>query len=240
MNKTYLAKLQKKLAQKVHIPPDHLGYRPRRGDIVFGLDAQYVQDRAYVALDVQTWEGEVVGTFVSAVSVNVPYVPQFFCFREGPLLLGMIKAAQDRLPLQPDLIIVDGHGIAHPRRFGVACWVGVNTDVPTIGCAKRTLMRYGGKVEQKRGNHGLIKDRNEIIGSVLVTQDDTKPVFVSPGHRVSLKAAMNIVLNLSSEYRISEPLRRADQSARACAKGTTPEGVTFWGEMTLVEHGHDR
>ncbi|HIE02810.1 MAG TPA: hypothetical protein EYP59_21430, partial [Thiotrichaceae bacterium] len=97
----------------------------------------------------------------------------------------------------PELIIVDGHGRAHPRRFGVACWIGVNTDIPSIGCAKETLMHYNGKIGKKRGNYLFIKDKKGIIGAVLVTQDNTKPVFVSPGHRVSLKTSIEIILHLS-------------------------------------------
>jgi deoxyribonuclease V len=208
-----------------------LGYYPKQNDIIFSLDVHYVKDKAYIALDVREWKGKIVGTYVGIANVEVPYVPQFFCFREGPLLLEMLKAAQKHLSLQPELIIVDGHGIAHPRRFGVACWIGVNTDIPSIGCAKETLMHYNGEIGKKRGNYLFIKDKKGIIGAVLVTQDNTKPVFVSPGHRVSLKTSIEIILNLSSRFRISEPLRRADQSAKAYAKGMTLEGITSWGEI---------
>jgi deoxyribonuclease V len=230
MDETHLAGLQIELARQVQIPPHDAGYRPRPGDVIFGLDAQYVQDRAYVALHVQAWEGKAVGTFLGLARVEVPYVSQFFCFREGPPLLAMIQTAGSRLSLTPDLILVDGHGVAHPRRFGLACWVGVKTQVPTIGCAKRTLMWYNGKVERKRGNCLWVRDKGEVIGAALVTQDDTKPVFVSVGHNVSLKVATRVILNLS-RYRIPEPLRKADRSARACARGTTLEGVTFWGSV---------
>jgi deoxyribonuclease V len=231
MNKIYLAELQKKLAQKVIIPPDDSGYRPQEDDIIFSLDVHYVKDRAYIALDVRKWKGKIVGTYIGTANVGIPYVPQFFCFREGPLLLEMLKAAKKHLSLQPKLIIVDGHGIAHPRRFGVACWIGVNTDIPSIGCAKETLVRYNGEIDKKKGNYLFIKNKKGIIGAVLVTQDNTKPVFVSPGHRVSLKTSIEIILNLSSRFRISEPLRRADQNAKAYAKGMTLEGVSFWGEI---------
>lgn len=124
------AELQKKLAKKVCIPPDDSGYHPKQNDIILSLDAHYVKDKAYIALDVQKWKGRIVGTYIGIANVEFPYVPQFFCFREGPILLEMLKAAQKRLSLQPKLIIVDGHGIAHPRRFGVACWIGINTDIP--------------------------------------------------------------------------------------------------------------
>jgi len=233
MNETRLAALQQKLASSVHIPPGGSGYQPRQGDALFSLDAQYVQDRAYVALDAREWEGETLGVFVGVTDVKTPYVPQYFCFREGPPLLAMIRAAQERLSLRPDLILVDGHGLAHPRRFGLACWVGVKTGVPTIGCAKQTLLPYNGEVEKKRGNYLLIEDENEALGAVLVTQDDVKPVFISPGHKVGLDVAIQVVLRLAPRYRIAEPLRRADQSARACAKGATLPGVSHLGKVAL-------
>jgi deoxyribonuclease V len=239
MDKTYLAGLQIEMAQQVQIPPHGAGYQPRPGDVIFGLDAQYVQNRAYVALHVRAWEGQAVGTFVGLARVEVPYVSGFFCFREGPPLLAMIQTAQSRLSLAPDLILVDGHGIAHPRRFGLACWVGVETQVPTFGCAKRSLMWYNGKVARKRGNCLWIRDQGEIVGAALVTQDDTKPVFVSVGHGVSLQVATGAVLNLS-RYRIPEPLRKADQGARACARGTPLEGVDFWGDVVVIPAHQER
>jgi deoxyribonuclease V len=231
MNKDGLAKIQEKLAPKVIIPPDGSGYLPNTGDVIFGLDAQYVDDQAYVGLDVRKWHGAAIGTYVGVAKVLVPYVPHFFCFREGPPLLKMIMAAKGVLSLEPDLIILDGHGIAHPRRFGLACWVGVHTDTPTIGCAKEALIWYDGEIKKEKGNTLLIEDRNEIVGTVLVTRDNTNPVFVSSGHRVSLQAATKIILHLTGTYRICEPLRRADRSARAYAKGVVLEDVSPMGEL---------
>jgi len=197
------------------------------GALVFGMDVHYAGDKAYVALAAQTWAGELAQVLVGSAEVRVPYVSGLFCFREGPPLVALVEAARHRLSLRPDLIVVDGHGIAHPRRFGVACWVGVYTGVPTIGCAKETLLHYKGRAGQQRGDSLLIQDDEGMVGAALVTRDGVKPVFVSPGHKVSLQVAVDVILDLAPRYRIPEPLRKADQSARACAKGSVPEGITL-------------
>lgn len=170
------------------------------------------------------------GGFAAAVPVQVPYIPRFFCFREGPPLLETITAIQDRFGLAPDLILVDGHGIAHPRRFGVACWVGLKTGIPTIGCAKKTLLNYAGEIGKRRGDSLPIADQDEVVGAALTTRDNVKPVFVSPGHGINLDTTIEIILALS-RYRIPDPLRRADQVARACAKGQIPAGITDLGKL---------
>ena len=231
MNKAILAKIQTDLAAKVIIPRDGSGYQPSKGDIIFGLDAQYVDDHAFVALDVRKWPAEPTETYVGVAKVSVPYIPHFFCFREGPPLLKMIMAAKAVLALEPNLIVLDGHGIAHPRRFGLACWIGVHTDVPTIGCAKEALIWYEGEIKKEKGNMVPVEDHNGIIGAVLITKDNTKPVFVSSGHRVSLQAATKIIQCLTGPYRICEPLRKADRSARAYAKGVVLEGVSAIGDL---------
>jgi len=236
MDKTNLAKIQEELAQKVIIPPDNSGYRAKAGDMVFSLDAQYVDDQAYVGLDVRKWNGQIVGTYVGVANIDMPYVPHFFCFREGPPLLRMIRAVQDRLAIGPDLILVDGHGVAHPRRFGLACWIGVQTGPPCIGCAKEALIWYAGIIEKKRGKMLRIQDQGEVVGAVLVTQDNANPVFVSPGHNVGVGAATEIILRLTGKYRICEPLRRAEQSARAYAKGAVLEEVTPMGELDVQSY----
>ena len=234
MNKNDLAKIQEDLASKVVIPPDGSGYHPNTGDVIFSLDAQYVDNQAYVGLDVQKWRGETIGTYVGVAKVSMPYIPHFFCFREGPPLLQMIMAAKRVLSLKPDLIILDGHGIAHPRRFGLACWIGVHTDTPTIGCAKEALIWYDGEIKKEKGNTLLIEDQNEQVGTVLVTRDNTNPVFVSSGHRVSLQTASKTILHLTKTYRICEPLRSADRSARAYAKGVVLDNVIPVGELNRL------
>jgi deoxyribonuclease V len=136
-----------------------------------------------------------------------PYIPGLLSFREGPLLL----AAFQRLKIKPDLIFIDGHGYAHPRRFGIACHMGLWQDIPTIGCGKSRLVGEFKDPTQRRGAHSSLRDKNEVIGSVLRTNPQTKPVFVSLGHRISLKQALRWTLACCDGYRIPKPTREADR-----------------------------
>lgn len=223
-----LADLQTQWAAEVIIPPDNTGYTPHSEDLIFGLDIQYRNQTAFVGLDIQCYSGERIATYVGQMSVDIEYVPQFFCFREGPPLLETINWVQQHFNLAPKVLITDGHGIAHPRRFGVACWLGIQTQLPVIGCAKQTLLDYQGVLDDERGSLLSVWLNNEPVGNVLRTQNGVKPVFVSPGHQINLTTATNMILHLSPKYRLCEPLRRADQAARAYAKGKTLPGVTFF------------
>lgn len=231
MNQPQLAIQQQQLAPLVELPPDGQGYQPQADHLIFSLDIQYAGNQAYIALDIQRGSGEKVGLYVGFMTVTVPYVPQFFCFREGPPLLAIVERVQQQFSLHPNLLLVDGHGLAHPRRFGAACWLGVKTDLPTIGCAKQTLMPYTGAVEPHRGTCLLIEDTEGVIGAVLVTQNGVKPIFVSVGHKISLLTARQVVLKLASTYRQCESLRRADQAARAYAKGTVAAHAVDLGAL---------
>jgi deoxyribonuclease V len=143
-----------------------------------------------------------------------PYVPGLFSFRELP----PIAQALEKLHLTPDLIVCDGQGIAHPRRFGLACHIGVLFDVATIGCAKTSLLGEAGNVGPKRGDHAPLVDHAETIGAVLRTQDDVNPVFTSIGHRISLHTACEYILRLCPRYRLPETTRHADQIVRMALK----------------------
>ena len=211
-----LISTQEQLARQVIIPPDGEGYRPQKGDLVFSLDVQYQGELAYVAVHVQLWPDEHVGTWVDRQPVTFPYKPQFFSFREGPILVATLNKLLASRGLSPALVLVDGHGLAHPRRLGLASWLGVQLDTPTLGCAKRSLLPYKKDgLELRRGNYQLIEDRGTPVGAALVTQEGTGPVFVSPGYQVSIAVAIEVVLQLARPYRLPEPLRRADQAARS-------------------------
>ncbi|MEK7483228.1 MAG: endonuclease V [Planctomycetota bacterium] len=227
-----LAELQTVLAKKVFIPPEQSGYAPQKGDVIFSLDIQYVKDQAFVALDVQKWGEESYQIYVGITPVECEYIPQYFCFREGPPLLRVIQTVQKKYHLNPQLILIDGHGLAHPRRFGVACWIGIHTEVPSIGCAKESLLPYEETPGIHRGDRSWIKHQEETVGAILRTQFKVRPVFVSAGHRLNLSCAIDIVLELSPKYRISEPLRRADQIARAYARGERLPAVHFLGYIS--------
>jgi deoxyribonuclease V len=227
MNLTHLAHLQQRWATQVIIPPVGGGYLPQSQDIIFSLDIQYVENIAFVALDVQRYCGERLGIYVGKTPVVMEYIPHFFCFREGPPLLSVINEVRQKYHIIPQLLITDGHGIAHPRRFGVACWLGIQTLLPVIGCAKQSLLDYQGNLAHKRGSLLSIWRKEEEVGKVLRTQDGIKPIFVSPGYQIDLTTATEIILTLTPKYRQPEPLRRADHAARIYAKGQTLSNVIF-------------
>jgi len=136
---------------------------------------------------------------------RVPYVPGYLSFREIPPLLDAFAALRTR----PDLLVCDGQGRAHPRRFGIACHLGVVLDLPAVGCAKSRLVGTHREPAQRRGSHVALRDGGETIGEVVRTRAGAKPVFVSPGHRVSLATARRWVLRLAPRYRLPEPVRAA-------------------------------
>lgn len=142
-------------------------------------------------------------------STTFPYVPGFLSFREIPVVLD----ALEKIKNLPDLILCDGQGIAHPRRFGIACHLGLIVDIPTIGVAKSLLIGKHEEVPEQRGNWQPLINRGELIGAVLRTRTGTKPLYVSSGHRVSLPTAIEYVLRCTPKYRLPETTRIADKLA---------------------------
>lgn len=138
--------------------------------------------------------------------LTFPYVPGLLSFRETPVLI----RAFAKLRHPPDLIFYDGHGYAHPRRFGIASHLGVVLDCPTIGCAKSILVGTPGEPDTAPGSWAPLIDREEAIAAVLRTREDTKPVYVSQGHRVSLESAVRFVRAVTDGFRIPRPTRDAD------------------------------
>lgn len=142
------------------------------------------------------------------VDETFPYVPTLLAFREAPAIIKTYA----RVIKKPDILILDGQGLAHPRRFGIACHVGVALDIPVIGIAKKKL--YGNYEEpgKKRGSWTSLVDPSDgqVIGAVVRTKDNVKPVFVSIGHRIDLETAIKIALTCDRGYRIPEPTRQAD------------------------------
>ncbi len=199
--------LQRRLAERVRREPD-LGEVRR----VAGVDASYRNQTAVgavVVLDYPTLT--VVDYVVARCPVTYPYVPGLLSFREAPAVLQALA----QIKVVPDLLIFDGHGIAHPRRLGLASHIGVLLDVPSIGCAKRRLC---GTYEMPGTEAGSVsplydKDTHEIIGAVVRTRTDVRPVFVSVGHRVDLDTAIHYVLTCCRGRRLPEPTRWADKIA---------------------------
>lgn len=139
--------------------------------------------------------------------VTFPYIPGLLSFREAPILLkafAMLRRA-------PDAVLFDGQGIAHPRGCGLGSHVGLFLDLPSVGCAKSRLVGEHGPVDEERGSYAWLVYRGKRVGTVLRTRAGVKPVFVSPGHRVSLRSATKLVLLTSRRYRLPEPIRLAHQ-----------------------------
>jgi len=197
--------LQRQLRAKVQIE------RPRKPwRYVAGLDVAYVRARSAAVGAVVVWdrlEGRVIEEQVAVRRCHFPYVPGLLSFREAPALL----AALGRVRRPPDVLLVDGHGVAHPRRFGVACHLGVWTDLPSVGCAKSVLVGRFDPPGPNRGDRSALMDGDERIGTVLRTRSRVRPVIVSVGHRTDLAAAEKLVLDCCCGFRLPEPARLAHQ-----------------------------
>jgi deoxyribonuclease V len=198
--------------QVVHQAP--AGFSPR---IAAGLDVAYAQgsDRlaaAVVCVDISTLD--IVDSAVVLGENDFPYVPGLFAFRELPSLLRALK----KLTTAPDVLVCDGQGLAHPRRFGLACHAGMTTGIPSVGVGKQALGRYD-MPGPERGAWTPLVDEGETVGRALRTQDGIKPVFVSIGHKIDLDTATDLVLRLSKRYRQPETTRAADQLCRQALAG---------------------
>jgi len=153
---------------------------------------------------------EVRAEAVVEQPVDFPYVPGMLSFREVPSAL----AALQRLAVRPDLVLCDGQGLAHPRRFGLACHLGLLADLPTIGVAKSKLIGDYDEPGDERGAHSPLRHKDEVIGVVLRTRARVSPLYVSIGYRVSLDTAIEFVLACAPRYRLPETTRLADRLSK--------------------------
>ncbi|HZP51372.1 deoxyribonuclease V [Actinocrinis sp.] len=195
--------------------------------LIAGVDVAYAKDESVVAgaavvLDAAT--RQVVDSASAIRPVEFPYIPGLLAFREIPALLDALAA----LSQQPDVIVCDGYGVAHPRRFGLACHLGVITDLPAFGVAKTAFIGEYTQPGPERGAWSYLTDRDEVIGRVLRTQRETKPVFVSTGHRIGLDAAAQLTLALAADYRLPETTRQADRLSRQVLSEHHPAGAGGW------------
>jgi len=145
-------------------------------------------------------------TYTTIAAVQFPYIPGYLSFREIPVLLPLFR----QLPEKPDLLLVDGAGIAHPRRIGLATHLGIIFDVPSIGCAKSHLFGDFAEPGPEFGSISAICHNYEVIGFALRSKKNVRPLFVSPGYRTDCKTAVDIIKMLCGHYRIPEPLRMVD------------------------------
>lgn len=167
-------------------------------------------------------ELEVVETKVARGRLDFPYIPGLLSFREIPLTL----AAFEMLSITPDLILVDGQGIAHPRRIGIASHLGLFLDIPAIGCAKSLLCGSHETPGAEPGSYSEIIDRGETIGAALRTKASVKPVYVSIGHKIDLPTAIYWVMKCCRGYRLPEPTRLAHQLAKSSSAMSIMEAIS--------------
>jgi deoxyribonuclease V len=194
--------IQERLRGQVRIQP--LVHVPRT---VAGLDVH--DERGAVA--VLTWPGlEWIDGAIAQRPVSFPYIPGLLSFREAPLLL----AAIEQLDALPDLLLCDGQGLAHPRRFGLACHIGLWLEQPTIGCAKTRLCGWHAEPGRERGSTVPLCQDSHVIGAVVRTRTAVKPVYVSVGHLITLAQAVEMILRCAPRYRLPEPLRVAHTMAK--------------------------
>lgn len=197
--------LQQQLRQRVILQAD-LG----RVERVAGVDVSFRGEKARAAVAVLSFpQLAVVERALAEVPVSFPYIPGLLSFREGPAVL----AAFERLTLWPDLVIFDGQGLAHPRRFGLACHLGLFLDLPSIGCAKSRLCGTYQEPGPFRGEWSPLCDGEEVIGAALRSHPTKEVLFVSPGHRMDLETAIRYVLACCTNHRLPETTRWAHRLA---------------------------
>lgn len=218
--------LQERLRERV-VTEDRFGRDPGTGPgtdraplrrvagLDVGFDRRGKAARARAAVAVLSFpELEPEAEAVVETEVTFPYVPGLLSFRELPAVLAALERLEREAPeRRPDVLVCDAHGRAHPRRFGLACHLGVLLDVPSLGVAKTLLVGEHGALGRERGAWTPLVDGGETIGAVVRTRTGVRPVYVSVGHRVSLETAVDLTLRLAPRYRLPETTRRAHRLA---------------------------
>ncbi len=180
-----------------------------------GVDAAFSADRVFAAACLYNFPDMTVYERQSCSrKLSFPYVPGFLSFREGPAIIDALT----KLSRRPDLILVDGQGIAHPRGAGIASYLGVLTGIPAVGCAKSRLIGEYEEPLREKGCWSPLRSEGKVIGAVVRTRDDTRPLFISPAHKTDLLSAVRLTLACTSHYRIPEPLRCADIFSKMVTK----------------------
>ncbi len=186
--------------------------------LIAGADVAYDEKNQQVIGGIVVLDGKmkVIESSTYQMEISFPYIPGLFSFREAPAIL----KAFDSLKNKPDVLIVNGHGIAHPKNFGLACHIGVELNIPTIGCAKTKLVGSFDreKLGSNRGDYEQLFLDDEEIGVGLRTQDNIKPIYVSIGHKIDLKTSISLVLKMCTKYRFPETTRAADSLVNSAIK----------------------
>lgn len=199
--------LQQELRARL-ILSDQLGKVRRVAGVDVGFEAGGTLTRAAVAV-LRYPELEVLETAIARRPTEFPYIPGLLSFRELPAVLDALEQLRE----PPDLLLCDGQGIAHPRRFGIASHLGLLVDIPSIGVAKTRLCGTHNALPDQRGAWTPLRLKNEIVGAVLRTRSGVKPLYISPGHRISLETAMAYVMACCTRYRLPETTRHAHRLA---------------------------
>jgi deoxyribonuclease V len=210
--------IQSKLAGQIIVrKPDH------ELRFIAGVDLAFTSGMTHCVAGAVVWdrrEKRIIETSHAKRLVRFPYIPGLLSFREAPTVLAALR----RLHHPVDALMCDGHGIAHPRRFGLACHVGYICNVPAIGCGKSRLIGAYEKPAARRGSSQSLKVATEKVGLVLRTRDNVNPIFVSVGHLIDLKTARRVALDCACGYRLPEPTRQADILVAKLTRSKT--GVT--------------
>jgi len=151
---------------------------------------------------------------------SFPYIPGLLAFRELPVLFNAWK----QLKIKPDVLILDGHGIAHPRRMGIATHFGIETDHPTIGCAKNILTGRHGSLGDKKGQHSALRENGETIGIALRSRTNVNPIYISPGYKTSFDDSYSIIMKTLTKYKLPRTTRLAHQWANKLRRGEVEQG----------------
>ncbi|MCT7977035.1 deoxyribonuclease V [Laspinema olomoucense] len=179
---------------------------------VAGVDAGYPEQNnlTQAAVAVLSFpELQLCDQAIARCPTHFPYIPGFLSFREIPAVL----EALEQLTIVPDLLLCDGQGLAHPRRLGIACHLGVLTNLPTIGVAKSRLIGTHDALPPERGSWQPLRDRGETVGAVLRSRSHVNPLYISIGHRISLPTALDYVMRCTPKYRLPETTRISDRLA---------------------------
>ncbi len=206
-NVTGARTVQEQLRSRV-ITENRLGAVNTVAGVDVGFEEKGKITRAAVAV-LRFPQLNLVEQAIARQPTRFPYIPGYLSFREIPALL----AALANITTTPDLILCDGQGLAHPRRFGIACHLGVLTGLPTIGVAKSRLIGTHDEPGTTKGSWTPLMDKEEVVGAVLRTRDNVSPLYVSVGHRIDLQTAIEYVLRCTTRYRLPETTRRAHRLA---------------------------
>ncbi|OWY22908.1 deoxyribonuclease V [Sphingobacteriales bacterium UPWRP_1] len=196
--------LQLQLREQLQFTP----FPPERVRLIAGADISFnkFSPEIYAGIVVLSFPGlQIVEQATTVAKADFPYIPGLLSFREMPALLKV----WEQLQFKPDVVVLDGHGYAHPRRMGIAAHFGLATNCPALGCGKSVLVGQHGYLAAEKGSFAYLLHNGEKIGAALRTKTGVKPVYISAGHLITLPDALNIMLLCCTRYRIPEPTRQA-------------------------------